>query len=774
MQRIKSIIHEVHRRSLWQVLGIYLVGSWIGYEVINGLTQGLGLPDWVPAFAVVLFIIGLPIVLATAFVQEGPPQVVPSRATGDPAATPLAEDAIGPVEPPSTAGAAARAPPPDSDPWLTWRRSIAAGVTAFLLLGLTAGGYMGMRNAGIGPFGSLVAAGTVGEQERILIADFSATGNDTALADIVTEAFRIDFARSAVIRAVEPAAVRDALRRMDRADAARLNEELAFEIARRDGVNVVITGDVARSSGGHVLSARLIGTESGEVLGAARESARTDDDLLPAIDRLSRVLRERIGESLRTIRRTEPLAQVTTPSLAALERYTRSLRATGWEGDPDRGFALLQEAVALDSTFAAAHYGLGIHYSNRYQYERAMHALDTALRNEDRLTEAQRYIARSTRHSIRREYPQAAAELERLIEIQPDQFAPLNNLALIYSGMGDHARADQYYRRAIATDTSRFFGWANLAENLFKQGQLEEGLEAYEQAIARAPESGWPIVGSATVLAAFGRHREAETALRTIIDDDNMARGTQAWATQNLIGVLGAMGRYRESVRMTEQLVTTMESPEAARVGAASRRLLVDAYALERVDRARSAIPAHIRMLEDVAPTDTMAWLTLATACGWIGEVGCARDALARPGLDGPPAPWASIDVLIAHAMVAVAEDDPRQALRTLRSIRDRACQWCEEPLAGRIFERMGEPDSAIAAYERFLSTTQKDRFWVDDMDLGPMLRSLGQLYEQRGDSETARRHYARLVELWENADPELEPVVADVRGRLARLQPDR
>ncbi len=33
--------------------------------------DGLNLPEWIPGFAVVLLMIGLPIVLATAFVQEG-------------------------------------------------------------------------------------------------------------------------------------------------------------------------------------------------------------------------------------------------------------------------------------------------------------------------------------------------------------------------------------------------------------------------------------------------------------------------------------------------------------------------------------------------------------------------------------------------------------------------------------------------------------------------------------------------------------------------------
>jgi uncharacterized iron-regulated membrane protein len=71
MNRLKQFITEIHRRSLWQVLGIYLVGAAVGYQLIQALTEGLGLPDWFPALAIVLFIILLPVVLATAVVQEG-------------------------------------------------------------------------------------------------------------------------------------------------------------------------------------------------------------------------------------------------------------------------------------------------------------------------------------------------------------------------------------------------------------------------------------------------------------------------------------------------------------------------------------------------------------------------------------------------------------------------------------------------------------------------------------------------------------------------------
>jgi len=74
MSRLKRLIVEIHHRSLWQVVLIYVGGALIAYQAIQALTEGLGLPQWFPALAVMLFIIGLPIVVATAFVHEAPTQ----------------------------------------------------------------------------------------------------------------------------------------------------------------------------------------------------------------------------------------------------------------------------------------------------------------------------------------------------------------------------------------------------------------------------------------------------------------------------------------------------------------------------------------------------------------------------------------------------------------------------------------------------------------------------------------------------------------------------
>mgnify|MGYP001387261084 FL=1 len=72
MPGLRDLVREIHRRSIWQVLAIYVGGSWVVWEAIEGISGTAGLPDWVPGAALILILIGLPIVLATAFVQDRP------------------------------------------------------------------------------------------------------------------------------------------------------------------------------------------------------------------------------------------------------------------------------------------------------------------------------------------------------------------------------------------------------------------------------------------------------------------------------------------------------------------------------------------------------------------------------------------------------------------------------------------------------------------------------------------------------------------------------
>src|SRR5438309_2169591 len=113
----------------------------------------------------------------------------------------------------------------------------------------------------------------------------------------------------------------------------------ALELAEREGAKAVVQGQIDPLGRGYVLSAELVSATDGTALVSLRENAKDDGAIIDAVDRLSKRLRERIGESLKSIRASEPLEQVTTSSLAALRKYSQALRAND-AGATDRAVTL--------------------------------------------------------------------------------------------------------------------------------------------------------------------------------------------------------------------------------------------------------------------------------------------------------------------------------------------------------------------------------------------------------------------------------------------------
>ena len=136
--RFRRFLYEIHRRSVWQVLAVYVFGAWIGYEVILALVEGVGLPAWLPGLAVVIFVIGLPLVVATALVQEGPPRLSdPDLHLLDDLE--LADD--GP-EPAENGGSGPERSGTELHHVLTWRNAFTVGVLAFALWGVVAAAWL--------------------------------------------------------------------------------------------------------------------------------------------------------------------------------------------------------------------------------------------------------------------------------------------------------------------------------------------------------------------------------------------------------------------------------------------------------------------------------------------------------------------------------------------------------------------------------------------------------------------------------------------------------
>jgi len=132
---------------------------------------------------------------------------------------------------------------------------------------------------------------------------------------------------------------------------------------------------------------------------------------------------------------------------------------------------------------------------------------------------------------------------------------------------------------------------------------------------------------------------------------------------------------------------------------------------------------------------------------------------LARtPGADRA---WTRGVIALAEGRTAVAESELRQAAAAT------TCTICALPDLARVYEAARKPDAAVAIYERYLSTPWLWRYEADASELGWAMKRLAELYDARGESAKASAMRGRLLQLWRRADPELQPVIAEVQGRV-------
>ncbi len=771
---MKKLIHEIHRRSLWQVLGIYVGVSWLVLQVVDLVIDNFGLPEWVAPFALVLLLVGLPMVLATTFVQEGvgpPSGPSPSGEPGD--AAPQAGS-----PPPGSTGSTARAAVPRgaSHRMFTWRNALLGGAAGFALLGVGTGGYLALRALGIGPAGTLVAKGVLAERSPILVADFE--GSEPDLVRAATDALRIDLGQSRVVRVVEPTEIAEVLRRMERPPDATLDLDLAREVAVREGIPVVLTGDVARAGQGYVVSARLLEADGGTVLVSDRRTAADASGVLDALDALSRRLRERIGESLTDLAREEPLARVTTGSLPALEKYSAALRAYDLLGDEDRSIALLEEAVALDSAFAMAWRKLGTILGNRLvDQARAVDALERAYEHRDRLTEKERYQVEGIYHyNLGQDIPRAIRAYENLLELDPGDVYGLNNLGVIYGYLRDHERAREYYERAIDADSTNSISYTNALHEMFALGRTDDARRMLDVFAARFPAN--PNIESvgAALAAATGEYEESARLARELLEEQPASPYFAAEARRHLAIAAAVRGRVREALETYEEtrdaalnagngLVYLTTSAEMAGVQVAT---------LGRDAAAATLAAALDRFpLEDLRPLDRP-YTQLAIGWARAGRPERARtlldalDASVEPRLRSQ---LQSIQFDAATALIAIEEGRFDDAIRAAGRADRGYCTICALVPLAAAYDAAGRRDSAVAAYRRYVETPWLNRGRaLDQWVLGSHLERLGQLYDEAGDLENAALYYAKFTELWADADEELQPRVRAAQARLEEI----
>jgi tetratricopeptide (TPR) repeat protein len=754
-----------------RALAIYIAAAIVVLAIARIAEAGLGLPDWVFGGAVGVVIGGLGVLVFSELAHRSARRHAVSTAVRTPHGTPVTASA-------STLNrAAVRA-----SPHLHWRRLARGGAYVLGAFVLIVAGYLGLGAAGIGPGASLLAKGVMSENARILVADFRvSSGPDTLLGAVVSEALRTDLGQSNVVSVVSGTAIGQALQRMQRRPDTRVDSALARELAEREGITAIVDGTITPlSAGTYIIVARLVAAEDGSQLAAFRETADARE-IIEATETIAREMREEIGESLKDVRATPALSAVTTPSLDALRRYSEGLRAAEIEGDYPKAIGLLREAVAIDTTFAMAWRKLAVSLSNNGMPRAQIDSAATkAYEYRGRLTEyeAANAVGYYYQSGPGRNRQKAIEAYESILDKAPGTDASVHNLALLVSGRREFARAESLYRQRIAAGDAPVITYTNLESVLFSQGKIAEAdslRRVAQRLFPTAPQTqGTELVylyhrGQLDSVETLGARLRAHRDLRT---------RSSGW--YGLSGLQLLRGQVRASIRSLEQArrIDSIRGAPVPRTQDSIYLSYIDLMilqnrerAIQRFERAIATIPEEQRATFQITNFYAVSGQPEKARAIFARDEAQVRDSIARR--------LAEPQLHRQRGEVLLAEGKPLEAIAEFRASEMTVdgpignCLICLSVPLGRAFDRANMPDSTIYWFEHYLATPAMNRLNLDlDVSSVPNIsRRLGELYEARGDRAKAAAYYQKFVDLWKNADPELQPQVAEIRQRLARLR---
>lgn len=759
-----STSSSVTRIRLGRALAVWAGSSAVLLGAVWAATEFVGLPTWAFSGAVGLTLAGLPAVLGTWWVQPTARRAARSTATLTPGGT---------LRPVGTMATMAL----KVSPHVSWTRTWRAGAVAAGALALMVTAFVTSRALGVGPAASLMGKGSFGERETVVVADFRPPADDSLIGSTVAEALRTDLAQSPNLAVLTRATVRDILDRMQRPRESVVYFPLAREIATREGARAVVDGEIVRLGTSYVISARLVSSLDGSELATFRETASDEAALVPSVGALSRSIREKVGESLRGIRRTAPLERVTTSSLPALRKYVEATRLQATTGETDRALQLLEEAVALDSTFAMAWRRIAVIVNNAGGGERARTAIETAMRFRDRLSDEERAFTEGYYYTRGSEpdYEKAAAAYEEVLRRDSLNSTALNNLSVIYTDLRRYDEAAKLLYRSLSSGTAtgsnftnsllvatalRDSAAADSVATLFARA-LPDNSSLWEARFAQAYIRGL-IDSSAVEARAIARSPQpGRQAFVTygILADSSVRRGRPGEALRQLAAMRKAMAGG------TTSGVTTMQM----RVDSAFAQVFLHGNPSEAAVLARRAMAPN--MMDSLAPQDRQ-WLDVLAAAAYAGDSMSARIAHAGYVRDGSTSsPMRLFSDARANAYLAIANAQHAQAIDQLKlAIAERASPDTEEAfLMAMSHERAGRPDSAVVWLKRTLTTPSIGR--LDGLYLPAAKRRIAELLDANGDVRGAIEYYEAFLAEWTQPEPEQAVMVRDVQNRVAALR---
>jgi len=424
---------------------------------------------------------------------------------------------------------------------------------------------------------------------------------------------------------------------------------------------------------------------------------------------------------------------------------------------------------------------LASYYSNTARFELSRAAATQAFRYADRLGENEKQLTIAAYYTNGPEHDEekALAAYEALIARDSLNSTALNNASVLLGRRRETEKSLEYYMRSARLPGRTPLSFQNAAGMAIHMGRWEL-VDSLQRESERAyPANPLTLVAPSRVAASRGDFDRAAQLSAEVVPRIAASRSTLIGQRNFDAQLALTRGKVRESLghRAEQRQMQAQAGLRQAALNSGLDSVQVTALVLEDPARARSLLDRTLKR----APIDSIPYLdrnyeVLLAVAAQIGDTAHAREWYVE-GRKSWEAFGNSIDRAAIQAsndaMMAMAFGRYADALVALQEA-DRLKHPRYDILAANTFhilDRLKMTDSAIAAGEKYITMNHFLRLSQDAFYLGPIRQRLGELYEGKGDFDKALTQYQAFVELWKDADPELQARVRDVRSRVERIQ---
>lgn len=605
------------------------------------------------------------------------------------------------------------------------------------------------------------------------------------------------------LRVVSSQRLYDILRSLDKEGTHTIDRDTATEVATRAGARSMLLGNIV-SVNPTVVTWQLVDVASGDVIESKRVDGRPGETVFTLVDRMTADLKAGLQVSDEPAAAPVSVADMTTSSAEAYRLYLEGMEFV-WRNLKGPFTEKFQQILEIDSTMAMAAFRLAA--PNNFFLDQPTRAnyIKQAMRHADRVTERDRHMIRAVYAWYHGTAAEAFHELETVVDRAPDDKEAWFLLAgLQWQMTGDLDKAVDAAKRVVAIDPRFKLGYNQLAYIYMTRGEYEKALESVEQYIRVAPDEPNPYDTQAEIYGAMGRLDDAIRSYRKAL----AIKPDFGWAPMRLSAMLNfnreddaglsvivslensddqklrAMGRFGRPAMAAihGQFRTAIKRMDAAITADETEGVTGVFYATKIWQKAcwQSAIGENEAALSTgrrAAAADQFYGLNT------IGNDASIIELLCRAGkIDEARARFEAIEMdpartpleerchyAFGRGIIAFETGDYDGACAAF----DQAAAWGQDfyykamrarayYLAGRMNESAAAFDSVVHAYSpyrlRAITLSSQVHYYA------------GLAYEATGQRQKARAEYEEFLDLYRNADPEIQ-IVDDARQRLEKLR---